>query len=278
MNENSNTWTVLNILKTTTGYFEKHLIENPRLNAERLLAYVLNLERLQLYLQFERILSESELRSYRSLVKQRAQHKPLQYIIGMTEFMGIAFKVTSDVFIPRPETEILIEKTLLLKDTFSHKNACIWDIGTGSGCIAVSLAYYWPNCKIIATDVSSQVLALAEENAKLNGVNDRILFIQHNILKDRPLKNKSVDIIISNPPYISKHELKKLDQEITKYEVQEGDTIFGISEKFGLDPETYLNRNDAYHFFEPLGNLLITGPTRTNVMDLRIVMVERPEE
>jgi len=100
MASKSNTWTVLNLLKTTSTYFEKHKIENPRLNAERLLAHVLNLERLQLYLQFDRILSQPEIDIYRSLVQQRAQRKPLQYIIGMTEFMGIPFKVTPDVLIP----------------------------------------------------------------------------------------------------------------------------------------------------------------------------------
>jgi release factor glutamine methyltransferase len=220
MNRNLNNWTVLAILRKTTEYFKNHQIENPRLNAEKLLSFILNLERIQLYLQYDRILTPIEIKKYRSLVQQRARHTPLQYLIGIAEFMGISFKVSPNVLIPRPETEILVEKTLLLKDKFFQKDVCIWDIGTGSGNIAVSLAHYWQTSKIIATDVSLQSLAIAKENAQKNGTLNNIRFMQHDILRDDPLKNKKIDIIVSNPPYVSNTEFAKLDAEIREFEPQ----------------------------------------------------------
>lgn len=218
MTVNRNSWTILAILKTTTEYFKNQHIKNPRLNAEKLLSFILNLERIQLYLQYERILTPIEIKKYRLLVQQRAKHTPLQYLIGMTEFMGMPFKVSPDVLIPRPETEILVEKTLLLKDEFFQNDVCIWDIGTGSGNIAVSLAHFWQTSKIIATDISPLSLSIAVENAQKNGTLDNIRFMQHDILKDGPLKNKKIDIIVSNPPYVSSTEFAKLDEEIREFE------------------------------------------------------------
>ena len=218
MTVNRNNWTILAILRTTTEYFKNKHIKNPRLNAEKLLSFILNLERIQLYLQYERILTPIEIKKYRLLVQQRAKHTPLQYLIGMTEFMGIPFKVSPDVLIPRPETEILVEKTLLLKDEFLQNDVCIWDIGTGSGNIAVSLAHFWQTSKIIATDISPLSLTIAKENAKKNGTLNNIRFMQHDILKDGPLKNKKIDIIVSNPPYVSNTEFAKLDAEIREFE------------------------------------------------------------
>ena len=112
------TWTILAILNTTSDYFSKHAIENPRLNAERLLAHTLKCDRLNLYLQFDRILDSRELAYFRNLVKRRAEHEPLQYLTGETEFMGLQFIVNSSVLIPRPETELLVESVLELKPEY----------------------------------------------------------------------------------------------------------------------------------------------------------------
>jgi release factor glutamine methyltransferase len=218
MTKDRNTWTVLAILRTTTEYFKNQHIENPRLNAEKLLSFILNLERIQLYLQYERILTPIEIKKYRFLVQQRAKHTPLQYLIGMAEFMGLPFKVSPDVLIPRPETETLVERTLLLKEKFSQNEVCIWDIGTGSGNIAVSLAHYWQRSNIIATDISAPSLILAKENAQKNGTLNNISFMQHDILRDAPPINKKIDIIVSNPPYVSNTEFVKLDDEIREFE------------------------------------------------------------
>ncbi len=210
--------TILTILSLTSDYFKKHAVENPRLNAERLLAHVLKIDRLQLYLQFDRILDKNELADFRELVKRRAEHEPLQYLTGETEFMGLPFKVNPSVLIPRPETEILVQAVLELKDRFNQRTPVLWDIGTGSGCIAVSLAYLWPGLQVCASDISMEAIAVAEQNARQNRVENSIRFLYHDIFQAEPVEMNEIDIIVSNPPYICKDEILKLDREIRDYE------------------------------------------------------------
>ena len=212
-------WQVLDLLNTTVQYFTDKEIENPRLNAEQLLGKVLNLKRVDLYVSFERPVSLRELQHFRELVKRRAQGEPLQYILGETEFMSLPFKVAPAVLIPRPETEILVEEVLKLKAVFPEQEVKILDIGTGSACIAVSLAHYWPQAKIFATDISGPAVELAKENARLNNVSEKIEFIQHDIFAPRPkeLPGK-VNIIVSNPPYISRREMAGLQNEVRDFE------------------------------------------------------------
>jgi release factor glutamine methyltransferase len=210
--------TILEILDKTSKFFKQKDIENPRLNAERLLAALLEMDRVQLYLQYDRMMSKSETELYREYVRRRAENEPLQYIIGETEFMGLNFKVSPAALIPRPETEILIEKVLLLKESHQFINPKIWDIGTGSGCIAIALAHYWPECSVIASDVSKESLDLAKTNASINKVSEQIKFSVHDILKDPLDSFKPVDIIVSNPPYISLQEYKDLENEIRLFE------------------------------------------------------------
>lgn len=211
------TWTALDILNATAEYFTRNNFEQPRLNAERLLSHVLDLDRVNLYLQFERILTAREVGSYRDLVKRRSQHEPLQYIIGKTEFMGLPFAVNREVLIPRPETEILVETTLALKDQLLHNGVHIWDIGAGSGCIAISMAHHWPDCQILATDNSGPALEIAQSNARLNQVNN-IVFEKHDVLTDPLHWDYNIDIIVSNPPYISENEYSDLGKEIIEFE------------------------------------------------------------
>jgi release factor glutamine methyltransferase len=210
--------TILEILDKTTRFFKQKDIENPRLNAERLLSALLDIDRVQLYLQYDRMMSKSETEQFRDHVRRRAGNEPLQYIIGETEFMGLNFKVSPAALIPRPETEILIEKILSLKDILNLKNPRVWDIGTGSGCIAVSLAHFWPECHIIASDMSEDSLELAEKNASINNVHDRINFSKHNILTDPIDSYTPVDLIVSNPPYVSLEEYESLGDEIRLFE------------------------------------------------------------
>ena len=211
-------WTALEILNATIPFFEKRSITNPRLNAERLLAHILKIDRIGIYLQFERVLSKIEIESFRQLVKRRADGEPLQYILGETEFMGFPFYVSPAVLIPRPETEILVNETLTLQSEFKQKRAIIWDVGTGSGCIAVSLAQFWPTSRIIATDISEEALTVCKRNCVLNEVADRVHPIKHDILKQKYISTKHINIIVSNPPYISEDELKTLDTEIIDHE------------------------------------------------------------
>jgi release factor glutamine methyltransferase len=211
-------WTALEILQATIPYLQKRLVENPRLNAERLLAYTLNINRIDIYLQFERILTDTEIREFRAFVKRRGEGEPLQYILGETEFMGLPFFVTPSVLIPRPESEVLVEETLALREHIPDKSVEIWDIGTGSGCIAISIAYHWPECNVLATDISDDAIKIAEKNAERNNVSGRIQFLRHDILKTQSVELLNAKIVISNPPYIKQDELDKLYTEIKDFE------------------------------------------------------------
>ena len=132
--------------------------------------------------------------------------------------MGLQFHVEPGVLIPRPETEVLVTETLGLKSEFDQNSVTIWDIGTGSGCIAVSLAYHWPSCHVIASDISEKALSICERNSRLNHVEDRVQLIRHDILNNSLPANIQADIVVSNPPYVSHEELKTLDAEIVGYE------------------------------------------------------------
>ncbi len=207
--------TVLESIKLSSEYLEKKGIELPRVNAELLLAHILNCKRLDLYLSYDRPLSEKEIDLYRSFLKRRGQFEPYQYIIGSVEFYGLHFEVNPSVLIPRPETELLVEDIITrYKDTNRLK---ILDIGTGSGNIAVSLAYHLSEAKIIATDISIDALKTAEKNAVINKTQDQIRFIANDILKN-DLNEFEFDIIVSNPPYVSQKEYHELRPELRVYE------------------------------------------------------------
>ena len=217
MNNNQKTWKVIDILKTTTAYFDSKKIENPRLNAEQLLASVLNLSRVQLYLQFEKILTPQEVAHYREFIRRRGNNEPLQYITGTTEFMGLPFNVNSAVLIPRPETEFMVDHIIETIRNTQIKNPLVLDVGTGSGCIAISLAYHLPDSMITATDVSREALKVAVSNAKQINIKN-INFIQHDILVGNDPPIEQVDIIVANPPYVSEEEMNNLPQEIKNFE------------------------------------------------------------
>ena len=217
MKKNQHTWKVIDILKMTTNYFTNKQIDNPRLNAEQLLANVLGLTRVQLYVQFERLLSSNEISIFRELIRRRAANEPLQYILGETEFMGLRFKVSPAALIPRPETELLVENIIETVKNSKSEILSIVDIGTGSGCIAISLAHYLPQCKITATDISQDALELAKINAADNNTN-HVNFLKHDILSTKIFPLETVDIVVSNPPYVSINEMNGLADEIKKYE------------------------------------------------------------
>lgn len=227
-------WKLLEILNTTTQYFIDKNIENPRLNAEELLGKVLGIDRVQLYVSYEQPLSDKEIYDFRSLVKRRIHHEPLQHIIGMTEFMGYPIKVNRDVLIPRPETEILVEGVLKLHCEGKLEKPSILDIGTGSGCIAVSLALTWPNSELLAIDISASALDVAKQNCELNKIPVQIkdsnhkqktnfytpiILAQLDIMQSWPQSlNNHFDIIISNPPYVTKNEINDLQVEVRDFE------------------------------------------------------------
>jgi release factor glutamine methyltransferase len=203
------------VLSEATAFLKSRGIFDPRLNAERLLAHLLDLKRIDLYLQFDRPLAQSERDAYKALLRRRADHEPLQYIIGVAEFMSLPFRVTPDVLIPRPETETLVER--ILEDAKTETIHTILDIGTGSGCIAISLAANLKDVRITALDASKAALEIASRNADLNGVQDRIQFIERDI-QTGPEFESRFDIVASNPPYVALDEWDRLDPEIRNFE------------------------------------------------------------
>lgn len=190
-------------------------ISDSRLNAERMLAHLLDLKRIDLYLQFDRPLNTHERDAYKVLLRRRVAHEPLQYVLGETEFMSLTFRVSPDVLIPRPETETLIER--IFEDAKTEPIHTILDIGTGSGCIAISLAANLQDAQISGLDASSSALEIAAQNAELNGVQDRIQFVEGDIRDDLEFESR-FDVVVSNPPYIALNEWDGLDEEIQNFE------------------------------------------------------------
>jgi release factor glutamine methyltransferase len=200
--------TVLEVLQSTTAYFEKRAIESPRLNAEHLIAHSLGKKRLELYLDFERPLSEPELAPLRELVRRRGQGEPLQHLLGTVEFADHLFVSDKRALIPRPETEQLVE---YLCDLTWTENPRILDVGTGSGVIALSLAARFPSAELHAVDLSPDALALARENADRLGIADRIHFMQGHLLE---AIEATFDLIVANLPYVAASEAAQLAPEV----------------------------------------------------------------
>jgi release factor glutamine methyltransferase len=202
--------TVLEVLRSTTDYFKKREIDSSRLNAEHLLAHVLGRKRLELYLEFERKLTEPELVPLRDLVKRRGQGEPLQHLLGTVEFCGQTFLCDRRALVPRPETEELVE---FLKSEIRNPKSEILDVGTGSGVIALSLAAHFPDAMVSGVDISDEALALARENADRLGLSDRVRFAKGNLLE--PLDGP-FDLIVANLPYVALPERDNLAPEVRR--------------------------------------------------------------
>ena len=202
--------TVLDVLQSTTGYFQKRNIDSPRLNAEHLLAHVLGRKRIELYLEFERRLRESELAPLREMVKRRGAGEPLQHLLGTVEFCGRTFVCDKRALVPRPETEQLVE-LLISKFKCEIAHSRIVDVGTGSGVIALSLAAEFPEADIVGTDISQGALALAQENAERLGLADRVRFLRTNLLES---VQAGCELIVANLPYVSTEDRQNLSPEV----------------------------------------------------------------
>ena len=207
-------WTIMKILNWTKQYFEAKGVENPRLDAEVLLCAVLKCQRITLYVDFERPLSEEELATYREYVRRRGNFEPLAYILGERAFMRNTFKVNKATLVPRPETELLVESLVRIAPMLKRESDVkILDIGTGSGAIIVSLLDYLPNAKGVGVDISVDALIVAKENSEKIGVTGRIGFVRSNVFSKLPLEKK-FDIIVSNPPYIPAGDIAGLDKDV----------------------------------------------------------------
>ena len=190
--------TLIEVLRRATGYLEQHGSSSPRLDAELLLAHALGLRRIDLYLQFERPLSDAELQPYRDLIARRGKGQPVAYLVGRKEFMGLELEVTPDVLVPNPDTETLVQ----LAVTWARENPArrrFADVGTGSGCIAVALAHFLPDAEVFASDVSAEALAVAARNAARNSVADRVHLTQGDLLHPAP---EGLDAVCANLPYL----------------------------------------------------------------------------
>jgi release factor glutamine methyltransferase len=214
------TWTVRELMQSAVQYLAEKGFDEARLNAELLLAHALQLQRIQIYTNFDKPLGAQEVAAFRSFFERRLQHEPLQYIVGSTNFMGLQFTVKPGVLIPRPETETLIEQFVFECKNYSQENPVeILEIGTGSGNIAVSIAKYIKNAYITAIDISETALKLAWENARFHHVEDRIDFIHSDVLRSIDIiKTKKYDFLVSNPPYVAEDEWKTLQPEIFRFE------------------------------------------------------------
>lgn len=211
--------TVFEILHGSIHYLEDHRIENPRLNAELLLARSMNLSREGLYIHFHNPIREGDRKSFERMIQRRIAREPLQYILEHQEFWSIDFKVDPRGLIPRPETELLVELTLsILSEKFFNENPVVLDLGTGSGAIAISLAKEVRDLFLVATDISRDALLLAKENAELMNVDSQIEFINGDLFAPFSKKRKPFDLIVSNPPYMTHSEIDQLAGEVRDYE------------------------------------------------------------
>ncbi len=211
-------WSITGILDATTDYFRKKGIDSPRINAEWLLVHVLNFQdRIRLYLEFDKILLESEIIQYRNLIQRRIRGEPLQYIIGHTQFFHVMLKLNSDVLIPRPETEQLVEKAVeRIKQDDKATGCNILELGTGSGAIPIALAHALPHAGIWSVDRSISALQLARQNAIANHVDHQIRFWAGD--RFEALQSHLFDYIISNPPYVTLDEWRELPSEVRDFE------------------------------------------------------------
>jgi release factor glutamine methyltransferase len=190
--------TIVEVLKLSSDYLARHGSDSSRLDAELLLAHTLHLRRLDLYLKFDRPLTESELSDYRSLVARRGKGQPVAYLVGHKEFMGLDFEVTPDVLVPNPDTEVLVQRAVTIaREAARPQRVC--DVGTGSGCIAIAVAHYAPNTEVWATDISSEALAVAQRNVARHDLAARVHLVCGDLLQ--PLSGE-FDIVCANLPYV----------------------------------------------------------------------------
>lgn len=202
-------WTIGALLQWTQQYFAGKGIDSPRLDAEILLAHVLHKERIYLYAHYDEPMNGEELAAYRAMVKQRADRLSVAHILGTKAFMGLDFKVSEDVLIPRPETEMLVETVVAAAEGTAP---AIIDIGTGSGAIILSLLHYLPQATGTGVDISPKALAIAAENGRTLGLDGRVTWIESDLFTKVP--QGVCDWLVSNPPYLTKGDMEQLQPEV----------------------------------------------------------------
>ncbi|QDV18909.1 Release factor glutamine methyltransferase [Gimesia panareensis] len=214
-NASAEPWTVRRILDWTTAHLAKHGSDSPRLDAEVLLAYSRNCERIRLYTNYEDVVTEQQRATMRSLVQRRSNAEPVAYLVGKREFFGLDFFVDQNVLIPRPDTETLVME--LVEEAQKLTAPQILDLCTGSGCVAIAAASNCPNASFLATDISEAALSIAQKNAETNGLRERIQFLKSDCFAQIPA-GAQFDLIASNPPYIPDAEIETLEADVRQHE------------------------------------------------------------
>lgn len=234
------TWTTQKLLNWVAEYLKSKGVDSPRLSAELLLSYVLGLKRIELYTQFDKPVPQQQLDKLHNLVERAGKKEPIPYIVGKTEFYSLELDVTPDCMIPRPETELLVERAIEFLRTRPVRNSTmhkitqkeeisngartgkqfVCDLCTGSGCIAVAIARNYPNCRIIATDISDAALSVAAKNIEKYNLKERIKLLCGDLFDPivPQLDVEKFDLIVCNPPYVSSAEFEKLDKNVKDYE------------------------------------------------------------
>ena len=252
--------TIREIKERTEGFFESKGVPNARLDTDTLIAHSLGIKRLELYLDLDRPLTESQLAELRPLVKRRADREPMQYIIGSVDFCDMLLKVDARALIPRYETEELVER---VSEALSVAPKQILDLGTGSGALALAFAKRYPEASVDAVDFSAQALSLAKENAITQELAERITFYEGSWLCPLGLGEQRYDLIVSNPPYLTEEEMTTAEPEVVNHEPQ----CALVSGADGLD-DLRLIFKDAVAFLKPGGLLALeTGIAQAEALN-----------
>ena len=238
-------WTIQQLLNWITGYLTDKGIDSPRLNAELLLSGVLAMQRIELYTQFDKLVTQEQLDRLHDLVKRAGQHEPVAYLIGKTEFYSLQLEVSPDCMIPRPETELLVERAIEflrirsgksqmatdnLRQAICDRQFAVCDLCTGCGCIAIAIAKNFPDARIIATDICDTALNVAAKNIEKHNLKDRITLLCGDLFEpivpqldvEKPVRHSlgesGFDLIVCNPPYVSADEYEKLEKNVKDFE------------------------------------------------------------
>jgi release factor glutamine methyltransferase len=232
--------TVADVVKASTDFLARKDVPSPRVDAEHLIAHALGLTRLDLYLQYDRPLTEEETATCRELVRRRGTREPLAYVLGEWGFRRLTLKVDRRALIPRPETEVVVERCLALLDTTDSR---VLDVGTGTGAIALAIADERPDATVTAIDVSEEALELARENADRTGLADRVSFVRHDVTQGLP--DGPYDLVVSNPPYVEPGDLGELQPEVRDWEPEEALVGHGVTEQVARGARDVLRANGA---------------------------------
>lgn len=248
-------WTVRRLLEWTAGFFARKQIDSARLAAELLLSHVLNVPRIKLYTDYDRVVAEGDLAKFRSLVQRAGEQEPIEYLIGKAHFFHLEFDVTRDVLIPRSDTETLVENVLqLARNQAGFESPRVLDLCTGSGCIAAAIAHHLKNAIVFATEIDPKSAAVAKKNIERLGLAERVQIEVGDLFEPLGVRvdPRPFHLIVSNPPYIASAQIETLDRSVRDYEPV-------IALDGGLDGLAFHHRilDRAADYLEPDGRVFL---------------------